>query len=122
MTPMRRSLCVFSFLLLLLPAASVARIGNTPRPAPTAPVIAIISAMTVEIETLGQQLADKTEMTVQGIRFTTGSLKDRRVVLTHSGMGKVNAAMAATLLLDELLVFEAVDDTEKSMLRAGCDQ
>ena len=122
MTPLRRSLCVFFLLLLLLPAASVAQMGNTPRPAPTTPVIAIISAMTVEIETLGQQLTDKTEMTVQGIRFTTGSLKDRRVVLTHSGMGKVNAAMAATLLLDELLVFEAVDDAEKSMLRAGCDQ
>ena len=40
-------------------------------------------------------------MTVQGVRFTTGSLKDRRVVLTHSGMGKVNAAMAATLLVEQ---------------------
>jgi adenosylhomocysteine nucleosidase len=56
--------------------------------------------MTLEIETLGQQLTDKTEMTVQGIRFTTGSLKERRVVLAHSGMGKVNAAMAATLLVE----------------------
>jgi nucleoside phosphorylase len=53
--------------------------------------------MTLEIETLGQELTDKTEMAVQGIRFTTGSLKDRKVVLTHSGTGKVNAAMAATL-------------------------
>jgi adenosylhomocysteine nucleosidase len=57
--------------------------------------------MTLEIERLGQQLTDKTEMTVQEIRFTTGSLKDRRVVLAHSGMGKVNAAMAATLLVDQ---------------------
>jgi len=45
--------------------------------------------MTLEIETLGEQLTDKMEMTVQGIRFTTGSLKGRRVVLAHSGMGKV---------------------------------
>jgi hypothetical protein len=36
--------------------------------------------MTLEIETLGQELTDKTEMTVQGIRLTVGSLKDRRVV------------------------------------------
>jgi adenosylhomocysteine nucleosidase len=57
--------------------------------------------MTLEIETLGQELTDKTEMTIQGIRFTTGSLKDRRVVLAHSGMGKVNAAMAATLLVEQ---------------------
>src|SRR5258708_5798580 len=96
MRPMRRSLCVFSLLLLLLSAASVAHVGNTARPAPTTHVIGILSAMTLEIETLGQELTDKTEMIVEGIRFTTGNLKDRRVVLSHSGMGKVNAAMAAT--------------------------
>jgi hypothetical protein len=62
MRPMRRSLCVLSFLLLLLPAASVAQVGNTPRPAPTAPVIGVLSAMTLEIETLGQELTDKTEI------------------------------------------------------------
>jgi hypothetical protein len=44
--------------------------------------------MTLEIETLGQELTDKTEMTVQGIRFTTGSLKDRKVVLTTRGWEK----------------------------------
>src|SRR5258707_4662091 len=101
MRPIRRSLCVFSFLLVLLSAVSVAQVGNTPRPAPTRRVIGILSAMTLEIETLGQELTDKTEMTVHGIRFTTGSLKDRRVVLAHSGTGKVNAAMAATLLVEQ---------------------
>jgi adenosylhomocysteine nucleosidase len=40
-------------------------------------------------------------MTIQAIRFTTGSLKDRRVVLAHSGIGKVNAATAATLLVEQ---------------------
>ena len=88
MRPMRRSLCVFSFILLLLPAASVAQVDNTPRPDHTTRVIGVLSAMTLEIETLGQQLTDKTEMTVQGIRFTTGSLKDRRVVLATRGLGK----------------------------------
>jgi len=87
MRPILRSLCVFSFVLLLLSAASVVQV-DTHRPARTARVIGILSAMTLEIKTLGQQLTDKTEMTAQGIRFTTGSLKDRRVVLAHSGMGK----------------------------------
>jgi len=100
MRPVLRSLCVLSFLLVLVPAASVAQVGNTPKPAPTTHVIGILSAMTLEIETLGEQLTDKTEMTVQGIRFTTESLKDRKVVLAHSGMGKVNAAMGATLLVE----------------------
>ena len=101
MRPMRRSLCVLSFLLLLLSAASFAQVGNTPRPAPATRVTAILSAMTLEIETLGQELTDKKEMTIQGIRFTTGSLKDRRVVLAHSGIGKVNAATAGTLLVEQ---------------------
>ena len=98
---MRRSLCVLSFLLLLLSAASFAQVGNTPRPAPAMRVTAILSAITLEIETLGQELTDKKEMTIQGIRFTTGSLKDRRVVLAHSGIGKVNAAAAGTLLVEQ---------------------
>src|SRR4029453_9582545 len=101
MRPMRRSLSVLSLLLLLLSAASVAQVGITPRPAPTTRVIAVLSAMTLEIETLGQQLTDKAEMTVQGIRFTTGSLKDRRGGLAASGMGKVNAPMGATLLVEQ---------------------
>ena len=57
--------------------------------------------MTLEIEAIGQELTDKKEVTVQGIRFTTGSLKDRRVVLAHSGNGKANAAMTATLLVEQ---------------------
>lgn len=100
MRPIRRWLCVLSFLLLLLSAASVAQVGNTPRPVRAMPVTAILSAMTLEVETLGQELTDKKEVTVQGIRFTTGGLKDRRVVLAHSGIGKVNAAIAATLLVE----------------------
>src|SRR5256714_5637739 len=101
MRPMPRSLCVFSFLLLLLSAVSVAQVGNTARPAPTTRVIGILSAMTLEIETLGQELPVKAEMAGQGVRFPDGSLKDRKVVLNPSGMGKVNAAMAATLLVEQ---------------------
>ncbi len=42
MSPMRRSLCVLSFLLLLLSAASVAQVGITPRPAPPTRIIGIL--------------------------------------------------------------------------------
>jgi adenosylhomocysteine nucleosidase len=101
MRSMRRSFCVLSFLLLLRSAVSVAQVGNTPRPAPATRITAVLSAMALEIEAIGQELTDKKEMTIQGIRFTTGSLKDRRVVLAHSGIGKVNAAMTATLLVEQ---------------------
>jgi len=105
MRPMPRWLCVLYFLLLILSLilseASVAQVGNTSRPTPAKRVTAVLSAMTLEIETLGQELTDKKEVIVQGIRFTTGSLKDTRVVLAHSGIGKVNAATAATLLVEQ---------------------
>src|SRR5262249_7394211 len=101
MRSMRRSFCVLSFLLLLRSAVSVAQVGNTPRQVPATRITAVLSAMTVEIEAIGQELTDKKEMTIQGIQFTTGSLKDRRVVLAHSGIGKVNAAMTATVLVEQ---------------------
>src|SRR5215510_14994347 len=101
MRSMRRSFCVLSFLLLLRSAVSLAQVGNTTRPAPATRITAVLSAMTLEIEAIRQELTERKEMTIQGIRFTTGSLKDRRVVVAHSGMGKVNAAMTATLLVEQ---------------------
>src|SRR5262245_49258200 len=101
MKPLRGWLCVLFLLTLLRSSGSVALVGDPPRPAPATPVIAILGAMTVEVETLGQELTEKKEQTIQGVQFTTGSLKNRRVVLAHSGIGKVNAAMAATLLVEQ---------------------
>lgn len=69
--------------------------------APPPPTVGILGAMAVEVETLVQELADKQERTVRGVKFTTGTLKGRRVVVAHSGMGKVNAALAAALLVAE---------------------
>lgn len=92
---------LLSFLLLPRSTASVAQVTNAPRPAPATPVTAILGAMTLEVQTLGQELTDKKERTIQGIRCTTGSLKGRKAVLAHSGIGKVNAAMAATLLVEQ---------------------
>jgi adenosylhomocysteine nucleosidase len=58
--------------------------------------------MLLEVETLEKQLTQKKERTIQGIRFTTGRLQERAVVLAYSGIGKVNAAVSATLLIDQL--------------------
>src|SRR5262249_6212706 len=100
MKPMRRGLCLLVLpTLLLAPGCEATRDGR-PQPPPAEPVIAVLGAMTVEVELLEQELTDKKERTIQGVRFTTGSLKDKRVVLAHSGMGKVNAAMAATLVVE----------------------
>lgn len=89
------------FLTLLLVPLGVVTMGDIPQPAPSAPVIAILGAMTVEVEALEQQLTDRKERTVRGIRFVTGGLRGRAVVLAHSGMGEVNAARAAILLVEQ---------------------
>ena len=100
MKPTRGTLCVLFPLTLLVAPACVDKAGHTPQPAPDAPVVAILGAMTIEVEALEQQLTGRKERTVQGVRFATGALKGRRVVVAHSGMGEVNAAMAATLLVE----------------------
>lgn len=100
MKPIRGGLCALVIPTLLLAPGCAATGDDRPQP-PVEPVIAILGAMTVEVEMLEQELTDKKQRTVLGVQFTTGSLKDKRVVLAHSGMGKVNAAMAATLLVEE---------------------
>ncbi|MBA4065321.1 MAG: 5'-methylthioadenosine/adenosylhomocysteine nucleosidase [Isosphaera sp.] len=100
MKPTRGGLCVVVLPTLLLAPGCAAAPDDRPPPPPAEPVVAVLGAMTVEVELLEQELADKKERTVQGVRFATGTLKGKRVVLAHSGMGKVNAAMAAALLLE----------------------
>jgi hypothetical protein len=70
MKPLRGWLCVLFVLTLLLSSGSVARVGDPPRSTPATPVIAILGAMSVEVETLGQELTQKRERSVQGARFT----------------------------------------------------
>jgi adenosylhomocysteine nucleosidase len=46
------------------------------------------------------QLTEKREIDLLGVPFIMGKLKDTRVILARCGVGKVNAAMTATLLID----------------------
>jgi adenosylhomocysteine nucleosidase len=100
MKPTRTGLCILLSLTLAIELGRPAQAGDKTKPSPPTPVIGILGAMTVEVETLEKQLTDGKERTIQGVRFVTGSLKGRTVVLAHSGMGEVNAAMAATLLVE----------------------
>ena len=60
--------------------------------------VGIIGAMDEEIALLLNTMTEKEEMTVAGCLFVTGNLEDKQVVLLKSGIGKVNAAMAATIM------------------------
>lgn len=64
------------------------------------PVTGILGAFSEEIESLDNSIEDRKVQTIEGIPFVTGKLKGRKIVLALTGIGKVNAAMTATLLLE----------------------
>ena len=67
---------------------------------PAPPVTAILGAFPPEMNILQTQVQQKKDTVIQQVRFTCGLLNGRRVVLAQTGMGKVNAAMTTTLVLE----------------------
>lgn len=63
--------------------------------------IGIIGAMDEEVELLSQTLEGCQEHTIAGYTLFTGTMHDVDVVLLKSGIGKVNAAIGTTLMLQE---------------------
>ena len=62
--------------------------------------IGIIGAMEKEIEALRADMTEKTTRVISGMRFDEGKLCGRDVVLAVAGIGKVNAALTAQILID----------------------
>lgn len=63
-------------------------------------MIGIIGAMEVEVDALRKYMQDCTEQKIMGNKFYIGKVANHDVVLTLSGVGKVNASMSTTLLLN----------------------
>lgn len=61
--------------------------------------IAVIGAMEQEVEALRSVLENAQTTMIANSEYTTGTYHDKEVVLLKSGIGKVNAAMATTILL-----------------------
>ena len=62
--------------------------------------LGIIGAMTVEVESLKQQLQNRTESRRAGMTFYEGQLEGCEVVVVMCGVGKVNAALCVQVLCD----------------------
>lgn len=62
-------------------------------------MIGIIGAMDSEVELLKKQLCDAKEIEKNGLIFYKGTIKGKDVVVVKSGIGKVNAALCAQLLI-----------------------
>ena len=64
------------------------------------PVIGILGAMEPEVKLLLEHIEHKKDTAIQGISFSTGKIHNRQVVITRSGIGKVNAAIITTLMIE----------------------
>ena len=62
--------------------------------------VAILGAFDEEVTILEAQLANPKAHTIEGIQFLTGTLNEQNVVIARTGVGKVNAAMTATLVIE----------------------
>ncbi len=69
-------------------------------PTPVAPVLAVLGAMVPEVTLLQNMLTAPQTRRIEGIEFVSGRIGAHPVVLAWTGVGKVNAAMTATLLLE----------------------
>ena len=65
----------------------------------TSPV-AILGAFDEEVAILEAQLVNPRAHTIEGIQLLTGTLNEQNVVIARTGVGKVNAAMTATLVIE----------------------
>ena len=65
----------------------------------TSPV-AILGAFDEEVAILEGQLVNPRAHTIEGIQFLKGTLNEQNVVIARTGVGKVNAAMTATLVIE----------------------
>jgi adenosylhomocysteine nucleosidase len=85
---------LFIFVLLLIPASLRAADESKP------PITAILGAMSLETELLQKSLTPCETITIEKHTFYKGKLAGRDVVVTFSGIGKVNAAVTTTLVLE----------------------
>ena len=61
----------------------------------------IIGAMAIEIDGINEKMIKKSESVIAGITFTKGIINKKEVVTAVCGMGKVNAAMCAEIMVLE---------------------
>lgn len=87
------------------------------------PIIAILGAFEREITLLEDELTDTQEQRIEGIRFVSGKLSGKRVVIAFTGIGKVNAAMTTTLLIEHFkpnkVIFTGIAGAVNQQLRPG---
>ena len=80
--------------------------------------IGIIGAMEIEVAQLKEMMKDMTVITKAGMDFCRGTINERDVVVVQSGVGKVNAAVCAQILVDMFDVGAIINTGVAGSLRA----
>ncbi|HZX74257.1 MAG TPA: hypothetical protein VFE57_07550, partial [Cyclobacteriaceae bacterium] len=63
-------------------------------------ITGILGAFADEVNIILANVQQKKEHVIQQIHFTEGTLNGRHVVVAQTGIGKVNAAITSTLLVE----------------------
>lgn len=112
---MKKQILPFLLVLLLLAAVLPAQESTCPT--------ALLGALDDEVAWLRDQLQDRRDTTFSARTFSLGRLHGRPVVIAVTGVGKVNAAMTATLLADhfkpEAVIFSGVAGGLNPALQPG---
>ena len=111
--------CVSAILLLSSCSSPV----QEARQVSSEPIIAILGAFEREITLLEDELTDTQEQRIEGIKFVSGKLSGKRVVIAFTGIGKVNAAMTTTLLIEHFkpnkVIFTGIAGAVNQQLQPG---
>ena len=86
-------------------------------------MVGIIGAMSEEVNIIKDEMQFSYEEIIGKVTFYIGSLRNRKIVLAESGIGKVNAAMLATIMIVKFNVkavcFSGVAGALDSKLKVG---
>ncbi|AFK02129.1 MTA/SAH nucleosidase [Emticicia oligotrophica DSM 17448] len=85
--------------------------------------IAILGAMTEEVQLLESQLKQAKTKQILGFEYKTGKLSGKKVVIAQTGIGKVNASITTTLIIKvfrpKSIIFTGVAGAVSSELNQG---
>ncbi len=81
----------------------------------------IIGAMDIEVEQLKKDMDIRREVKKAGMNFCEGVLSGQEIVVVRSGVGKVNAAVCAQILIDEFQVDAIINTGIAGSLNADID-
>ena len=86
-------------------------------------MIGIIGAVDEEAAEIKKEIKDIKEEVISGISFFRGKFNQKEVVFVQSGIGKVNAAITATLLIEKFdvktVIFSGVAGSLSKDLKVG---